>query len=102
MNLFTRVPTVGQWVNIQHCLWGGSGSTPGLVQWVKDLVLLQLWRRSQLGLGFDPWPGNFHMLQVWPGKKKKKKKRTYLSKRNRFIDIENKFMVTKREKGRQG
>ena len=24
-----------------------SGSIPGLVQWVKDPVLLQLWRRSQ-------------------------------------------------------
>ena len=31
---------------------------------LKDLVLLQLW--SQLGLGFDPWPGNFHMLRMWP------------------------------------
>ena len=24
-------------------------------QWVKDLVLVQLWLR------FDPWPGNFHV-----------------------------------------
>ena len=31
---------------------------------VKDLVLLLLWH------GFDPWPGNFCMLQVWWGKKK--------------------------------
>ena len=30
------------------------GFIPGLVQWVKALVLPQLW------LGFDPWPGNFH------------------------------------------
>ena len=33
------------------------GSIPGLVQWVKDLPLPQLWRRSKLQLGFDPWPG---------------------------------------------
>lgn len=40
---------------------------PGLVQWVKD-PLLQLWCRLQLQLGFDPWPGNFHVLQVQPKK----------------------------------
>ena len=28
-----------------------------MVQWVKDPALLQLWRRSQLWLGFNPWPG---------------------------------------------
>ena len=38
----------------------------GLSQWAKDLGLLQVWRRSQLQLGFDPWPGNFHMLWVQP------------------------------------
>ena len=27
---------------------------------LKDLTLLQL------QLGFNPWPGNFHMLWVWP------------------------------------
>ena len=34
---------------------------------LKDLVL------PQLRLGFDPWPGKFHMPWVWPLKKKKKK-----------------------------
>ena len=29
-----------------------------LVQWV--------WVRSQLRLGFNPWPGNFHVPGVWP------------------------------------
>ena len=43
-----------------------------MVQWVKDLALLHLWCRVQLWLRFDPWPGNFHMLQVRPKKKKKK------------------------------
>ena len=37
---------------------------PTVVQWVKELVLPQLWCRSQLWLRFDPWPGNFHMLRV--------------------------------------
>ena len=40
----------------------------------KDPVSLQrlglLW-----WLGFDPWPGNFHMVQVQPKKEKKMKKR---------------------------
>ena len=49
-----------------------TGSSP-VAQWVKDPVLLQLWCRLQLWWGFDPWPGIFHMLQVWSKKKKKKK-----------------------------
>ena len=36
---------------------------------LKDLVSPQLWCRLQLGLGFDPWPGNFNMPRVWPLKK---------------------------------
>ena len=28
-------------------------------------MLLQPWRKPQLQLGFDPWPGNFHMPRVW-------------------------------------
>ena len=31
-------------------------------QWVKNPVLLHL------QLGFNPWPGNFHMPWVWPKK----------------------------------
>ena len=27
-------------------------------QWVKGPVSLQLWHRSQMQLGSDPWPGN--------------------------------------------
>ena len=37
-----------------------------MVQWVKDLLLLQLWCRSPLWLRLDPWPGNLHMPRVWP------------------------------------
>ena len=43
---------------------------PAVSQWVKDLALLQLWCRSKLQLKFSPWPGNFHILKVWPKKKK--------------------------------
>ena len=59
----------------RHLLCHGSsrcwvtGSIPGLAQWVKDLVLLQLWHRLKLWLGFYPWPGNFHMPWVQPKKK---------------------------------
>ena len=31
-----------QWANDPACLYRGSRLIPGLVQWVKDLVLLQL------------------------------------------------------------
>ena len=60
-----------QWVmNLALSLWQ-HGFDPSLAQWVKDLVLSQLWHRLQLRLGFDPWIGNLHMLQVRPKKKKK-------------------------------
>ena len=40
-----------------------------MVQWAKDLVLLQLWCRLQLRLRFDPWHRNFHVLWVLLKKK---------------------------------
>ena len=42
-----------------------------MAQWNKNPALPRLWCRWQLQLGFGPWPGNFHMLQVQPLKKKK-------------------------------
>ena len=39
-----------------------------MVQWVKDLVLSLWWLQSLLWHGFDPWPGNFHILRAWPKK----------------------------------
>lgn len=36
---------------------------------LKDPSLPQLWRRSKLCFGFNPQPGNFHVL--WAGHKKK-------------------------------
>ena len=34
----------------------------------KDLALPQLW------LGFSPWLGNFHVLWVWPLRRKRREK----------------------------
>ena len=41
-----------------------------MMQQYKDIAV------SLQGLLFDPWlwPGNFHMPQMWPEKKKKKKR----------------------------
>ena len=55
------------------------GSILGLAQWIKDLVLLQVWLRLQLWLRSDPCPGNSICHRVT--KKKKKKE----------IEIENEF-----------
>ena len=41
-------------------LWD-AGLIPSLAQEVKDLMLLQLWRRLQQWHGFQPWLGNFRM-----------------------------------------
>ena len=44
-----------------------------MVQQVRDPALPQL--------GFDPWPGNFHLLWVWPKKvppKTKQNRKTLL------------------------
>ena len=39
-----------------------------VAQWVKDLALSLLWLWLQLWHRFHPWPGNFHLPQVWPEK----------------------------------
>ena len=48
-----------QWVNDPPCLCGAAGLIPSPAQWVKTPAL------SQMQLGFNPWPGKFHMLQEW-------------------------------------
>ena len=34
----------------------------------ENSALSLLWLRSLLWLGFDPWPGNFHVHWAWPKK----------------------------------
>ena len=53
-------------------LWR-PGFGRGPVQGVKDPAL----PHQQLRL--SPWPGNFHVLWVWPKKKRKKKEFTIVS-----------------------
>ena len=48
-----------------------KGSSP-VAQRVKDLALSRQLLKLLLWLQFDPWPGNCHMPQAWPKKKKKK------------------------------
>ena len=40
-----------------------------VAQQVKDLAWSLLWLGLLLWLGFDPWPGNFHMAQAQPTEK---------------------------------
>ena len=42
---------------------------------LKDLILPQLCHTSELSLRFNPWPRNFHVLQVQKKKKKKKERK---------------------------
>ena len=55
-------------ITLRKCHKNLYNGVPIVAEWVKDLVvLLQLWLR------FDPWPGNFHMLQVRLREKQTKK-----------------------------
>ena len=60
---------------LQHSYCCGDVvSIPGWAQaqWIKGTGIAAIAAKSQLHLGFNPWPGNFHMLQVLPLKKQKK------------------------------
>ena len=56
MAQWVKNPTAAAWfaakVQIRSPVWHSG---------LKDPALLQLWRRSQLWLTFNPWPRNFHM-----------------------------------------
>ena len=69
------VPAIEQWVSDLACLCGSDGLISSLVQWGKDPALPQPWCSLPMWLRFSLWPGNFHMLWMWPKKQKKKKKK---------------------------
>ena len=55
--------------------------------WVKDPSLSLQQLRSLLWLGFDPWPGNFHMPQEQQKKKKKKRIRGRVSNKYWHMNV---------------
>ena len=78
---------MAQWVKNPTSVQKNEDLIPGLAQWVKGPALLQaamsavdtarIWHGCGYGVGwqpnlrFDPWPGNFHMPQMPPLKKKR-------------------------------
>ena len=68
------VPDVAQWVKnptaMAQVTAEVQAQAPAQCSGLEDLALPQLQCRLQLWLRFHPWPGNFHMLQTWPLKKK--------------------------------
>ena len=58
-------------VGSQHLGSAGTMVRSHLAQWVKNVALPQLWLRSQLWFGSDPWPRN----SIWVAKKGGKKER---------------------------
>ena len=56
--------------DLQHlCSARMQVSSPAPHSELKDPALLQLYHRSQLRLGYDPWPEN----SIWVAKKEKKR-----------------------------
>ena len=55
--------------NLTAAAWAAAEAWVPYPAWCSGLN--DLWHRSQLQLRFSPWPGNFHILWVWPLKKKK-------------------------------
>ena len=67
---WVKNPNATAWITEEA--WDRS---PAQHSGLKDPALPQLWCRSQLWLGFNPWPRNFHMPWVGPLTKKKSKER---------------------------
>ena len=64
------VPIVAQRVTNPTGIHEDVGLIPGLIQWVKDPVLLWLWCRLAPTALIQPLACNLHMPWVWPLKKK--------------------------------
>ena len=62
-------------------------SAPTVAQGVKDLALLQPWHRSQLWLGFHPWPRNIYMLLVQQEKERKEERKKGRKKERRKVGV---------------
>ena len=69
---------------VAQCVKDLTSIHEDVVSSLASLSELRIWRCRELwlrswGMGlqlrFDPWPGNFHMPQVWPQKGKKKKEK---------------------------
>ena len=69
------VPAVAQWVKnptaVVQVAEEAQAQSPSWCSGLKDQALPQLWYRTQLYLGFNPWPRNFHTPRVQSLKKKK-------------------------------
>ena len=76
------------------------GGIPTAAQWVRNLVAVKAWIQSsawhsglkdlallQLQCRFNAWPGNFHLLQVWPVKKKIKNEKIFKQVGRRNIEL---------------
>ena len=66
---------MAKWVKNMTAVAGvaaeARAQSPAQHSGIKNLALPQSQHRSQMKFRFGPWPSKFHVLQVWPLKKKK-------------------------------
>ena len=75
---------------------------PAVVQWIKNLVLSQLWHRLQLLLKCDLWPGSFHMPWEWPKSINKLNKKLFITNPQPILNKEKLKSFLLKLRTRQG
>ena len=69
-----------------------------MAQWVKYPAFPLQWLGMLLWGGFDPWPGNFHMLRLWQKKNERRKEGKEGRKRKKGRQTERKKKERKKRK----